>query len=438
MATDPVSRYDEDIIKGARDLDNWARSLQVYLEICTHCGVCSQVCHVYQSNPDRRASPAKRSDLLRSLYHSQATPLGRLFKRYRLTESDFNNWALDFYKCSGCRRCAQYCPLGIDNSVITRKARAILHALGKSPQRLVATQNLIDTFSNDLGMTYEAFLDAVGFLEQEIRDEKGVEVAIPVDQEADFLFVPPGSDLMTAAETLMGCALFFHAAGLRWTMSSKAFDGSNYGLFTGDEAYTRRKNKVLYDACIELKVKTLVMGECGHAYRVAKRLMPFFWGTLPFQVVSIFTLAEPYIRKGAIQLDPSANPMLVTYHDPCNYTRSCGMVEEPRTVLKACVENFVEMTPNRYENWCCGGGGGLAILDGREGLSAMNGSFHDYRVHIGGKKKLEQVKRTGADYVAAPCANCKRQLGLLMQYHGMDVQVGGIFDLLGNAAILNH
>jgi Fe-S oxidoreductase len=180
------------------------------------------------------------------------------------------------------------------------------------------------------------------------------------------------------------------------------------------------------------------MGECGHAYRVAKRLMPFFWGTLPFQVVSIFTLAEPYIRKGAIRLDPSANPMLVTYHDPCNYTRSCGMVEEPRTVLKACVENFIEMTPNRYENWCCGGGGGLAILDGREGLSAMNGSFHDYRVHTGGKKKLEQVKRTGADYVAAPCANCKRQLGLLMQHHGTDVQVGGIFDLLGKAAILNH
>ena len=75
-------------------------------------------------------------------------------------------------------------------------------------------------------------------------------------------------------------------------------------------------------------------------------------------------------------------------------------------------------------------------MDSREGLSAMNGSFHDFRVQIAGNKKLEQVKRTGAKYLAAPCANCKRQLDLLMQHHGMDVQVGGVFDLFRNAVIL--
>ena len=52
--------------------------------------------------------------------------------------------------------------------------------------------------------------------------------------------------------------------------------------------------------------------------------------------------------------------------------------------------------------------------------------------------KLEQVKATGAKYLAAPCANCKRQLMQLMDYHKMDVKVGGVFDLFDKAVILKN
>ena len=62
------------------------------------------------------------------------------------------------------------------------------------------------------------------------------------------------------------------------------------------------------------------------------------------------------------------------------------------------------MTPNREKNWCCGGGGGLAVMDGREGVAKLDGSFLDYRMAVG-KIKVDQIKATGANYVAAPCAN---------------------------------
>ena len=55
---------------------------------------------------------------------------------------------------------------------------------------------------------------------------------------------------------------------------------------------------------------------------------------------------------------------------------------------------------------------------------------------LAGRKKLEQVDRTGAAYVAAPCGNCKRQIRQLMEYHKREVEVGGIFDLLGKAIVL--
>ncbi len=61
----------------------------------------------------------------------------------------------------------------------------------------------------------------------------------------------------------------------------------------------------------------------------------------------------------------------------------------------------------------------------------------EFRMNVSGKKKLEQVKATGAKFVAAPCANCKRQLTQLMEHYEMDVEVGGVHDMIYRAIELN-
>jgi len=223
-------------------------------------------------------------------------------------------------------------------------------------------------------------------------------------------------------------------------MSYEACDAANMGLFTGDDPYMKAKNKVLHDACMKLGVKKLVIGECGHAYRIAKFIGGTnYWGKdIPYQITNIFYLAADLVKKGAFKLDKSRNPIPVTYHDPCNFARSTGLTEEPREIIRACVSDFREMTPNRDENWCCGGGGGLANLDSAEGVKKRETSFQEYRMNIGGKKKMEQIRATGAGYVAAPCANCKRHIDQLMEYHKMDVKVGGVFDLLNRALVLKN
>jgi Fe-S oxidoreductase len=422
------------------------RALQLYMDICAKCGTCAEQCHLSRADPQRRSNPAARSDLIRSLYKQNGSLLKSILRPLangngvKLTQEDLKTWVRDFYECSGCRRCAVYCPFGIDNSVITRAGRGILHALGMSPKSLVKTQVTADKFGNGAGQSYEAFMEAIRFLESELEEEHGIRIKIPVDEEAEILFVPPGVDLIAYPEALMGYAAFFHAAGLNWTMSSEAFDAANFGLFTGDDVHMKRKNKLLHEACLKLKVKKLVIGECGHAYRVAKRIGgSFFWGeNIPYEITSIFILAAEELRKGTIRLDPRKNPEPVTYHDPCNLARSCGVTEEPRELLKACVMDFREMTPNREYNWCCGGGGGLAVMDGKEGVIMRETTFLEYRMNVGGKMKLHQIRDTGAKYVAAPCGNCKRQLIQLMDYHGMGVRVGGVFELLDKAVVLNR
>jgi len=431
-------------VKAVKAIKDGPRVLQLYMDICAKCGTCAEQCHVSHGNPIRRTNPAFRSDRVRKLYNADRSIFGKVFSVLGgnngpvLDKDTLEEWVRDFYECSGCRRCAKFCPFGIDNSVITRKGRAILHVLGMSPSKMAETQEISDKFGNDEGQSYKAFLEAVRFLEEELLEEHGIPIKIPVDQQADVLFVPASADLISFPETKMGCATFFHAAGIQWTMSSEAFDGANFGLFTGDDEHMKRKNKLLHVACIKLKVKKLIIGECGHAYRIAKYIGGAnYWGKdIPYEITNIFTVAAEALRRGALKLDSSRNPMPVSYHDPCNFARSAGITEEPREILRACVQDYREMTPNRDLNWCCGGGGGLAVLDGFERVKKNEVTFLEYRMNVAGKKKLEQILATEAEYIAAPCANCKRQLMQLMEYHKLDVQVGGVFDLFDKAVIL--
>ena len=61
----------------------------------------------------------------------------------------------------------------------------------------------------------------------------------------------------------------------------------------------------------------------------------------------------------------------------------------------------------------------------------------EFRMEVSGVKKLEQIRDTGAEYVATACSNCKRQLTQLMEHHGDAVDVGGVHDMLSRSILIN-
>jgi Fe-S oxidoreductase len=405
---------------------NGPRALQLALTICAHCGQCATACQVSLASTTARTNPARRAELLRDA----------LSGRRPLDRQTLGEWVRDFHECTGCRRCAVFCPLGLDNSVLTRKARAILGELGLTPCRIAATQEASDRTGNNEGASEAAIRDMVRFLEGELREEHGADIRIPLDEPAEVLFATALSEIMGRPENLMGCATFFHVAGIPWTMSTRAFDAANFGLFSGDDAHMHRKNKRLHEACLALGAKRLVIGECGHAYRVAKYLGAFTAKPgQPYTVTDIFTEAVAVLRRGGLRLDPSRNTLAVTYHDPCNFARSGGIMDEPREILRACVTDFREMTPNRERNYCCGGGGGLAVLETAEGVDRED-TFYEFRMTVSGRKKYEQIAATGAAYVVAPCFNCLRQIEQLMDYYNGGACVGTVFELFDRAVVL--
>jgi Fe-S oxidoreductase len=79
------------------------------------------------------------------------------------------------------------------------------------------------------------------------------------------------------------------------------------------------------------------------------------------------------------------------------------------------------MTPKGKENYCCGGGGGTVSID----------EIRKFRTGVGGATKAEQLRRTDATLVVAPCANCKKQLREVCEDHGLEhAQVVGLHDLI--------
>ncbi len=426
----------EKIIQAIKAIDQGPKVLKLYMENCAKCGTCATQCPVYYGEQSKKYNPAARSDLIRSIFKRHCTTTGKLLgglagaREYR--DGEIEEWAEHFYTCTGCRRCATYCPMGIDNSVITRKGRAILDACGLTPDTMKKVVRISLETGNTDGASPQAFKAAIQFLEEEMKDEHGIDIEIPLDRKgAEYFYVPPSGDVLVNPEATTGIAKVFYVLGLqdKWTMSSQYFDGANYGLFTGNDADMKADNKPYIEEAKRLGCKTLFMGECGHAYRIMKMIMEpsKWWGELPFRIINCMEFTAQHIKEGRFKFDLSKNAQPVTYHDPCNFGRSCNIVEEPRIILKASCSDFREMYPNRGENWCCGGGAGLSAMD----------DIIKFRMEVSGQKKMAQIRATGAKYVAAACSNCKRQLSQLMEFHKEDIAVGGVHDMLSRAIMIN-
>jgi len=123
-----------------------------------------------------------------------------------------------------------------------------------------------------------------------------------------------------------------------------------------------------------------------------------------FKIVSVFELLKEYIETGRIKLDKSRHPQLTTVHDPCNYVRKSLMSfgdhhgETARWIVSQCCENMSEMCDSPLNNLCCGAGGGAWAMP----YTAERLAY--------GKMKADQIKKSGAELVVAPCHNCRDQI----------------------------
>ena len=259
------------------------RSLRVYMDACVHCGACSDKCHYFLGTEDPKNMPVARQDLMRQVYRRYFTFAGKHFPQLvgakDLTREVLDDWYSYYHQCSECRRCSVFCPYGIDTAEVTMAAREIMDSIGMGQKYSNEIIGKVHRIGNNLGIPGPALEDTLLGLEEDTKDETGLDVRFPLDVKgAEVLLVTPSADFFSEphVDSLIGYAKVFHAAGVSWTLSSMASEAGNFGMFIGNYEQLRKIALRIREAALELGVKRIVVGECGHAWRVAYS----FWNTL--------------------------------------------------------------------------------------------------------------------------------------------------------------
>ena len=216
------------------------RSLQVFLDACVKCGACTDKCHYYLGTADPKNMPVARQDLFRKVYRRYYTVAGKYLPKLvgaeDLTKEVLDDWYTYFHQCSQCRRCSVFCPYGIDTAEISMAAREIMDTIGLGQKYSNEIIGKVHKLGNNLGLPQPALANTLEGLEEDVEEETGVKVRFPLDEQgADVLLVTPSADFFAEphVDGLIGYGKVFHQAGINWTLSTRASEAANFGLFIG-------------------------------------------------------------------------------------------------------------------------------------------------------------------------------------------------------------
>ena len=410
-------------------------SAAAFLNSCVHCGLCADACHYHLADGDHRSIPAHKLNLVMSVFKRYFTGVGRrlpgVVKARNLDRLMVEAWIDSLFgRCTLCGRCTINCSIGIDISGMIRKARSVLASIGMVPPGLQSTVTTAIETGNNMGIPKQDWVDTVEWLTEELQDEvDDPGAALPLDLKgANFLYALNPREPKFFPLSLVAVGKIFYAAGESWTFSSDYYDVTNYGLYSGEDQVAGAISDRLVQSMKRLGTNSLIPGECGHGYNSNRWEAPEWLSkTYGFPVKSIIQILGDYIREGRIQLDPEKNTKPVTLHDPCNLVRLGGVVEEQRFVLKKAVSSFIEMSPNREKNFCCGGGGGQLAMT----------RFASRRIEAG-RIKAEQIKKTGAEVVVTPCHNCIDQLSELNREYDLKVEIKTVSEIVADALVIEE
>jgi Fe-S oxidoreductase len=316
------------------------------------------------------------------------------------------------WMCSMCGRCTYVCPMEINISGLVYEARK-LWPREERPKGILGSCDMAlrNESCSAMGAPPEDFRFVVEDVLEEVRETQPgwEELQAPIDKQgADFFVSQNSREPVTEPDEMVPLWKILHLAGVNWTYSCTAWGGENYCMFLADDENWKKIGTSTLETAANLGCKVYLNTECGHS------------------TFSVWEANRKWIKSGRLKVSSDWNRDLgikFTVQDPCNQIRkSYGdeQADKMRYVVKACVgeENFIDMVPNKSNNFCCGGGGGY-----------LQSGYTDAR-HQFGKIKFDQIIATGANYCLTPCHNCHAQIHDLAEHFGGDYHTTHLWTII--------
>jgi Fe-S oxidoreductase len=375
------------------------------LDACTECGRCTAVCPA--NTVGKQLSPRDLILDLRGLLRSHAVngEQASIISVAPATAPEA------LWSCTTCGACMEACPVFIEQMPkIVDLRRYLVMEEADFPDTMQDAITSLESRGHPFKGTQAGRLDwAAGLNVKTIGEVADAEV---------LLWVGCGGALLERNQKVVrATAQLLEKAGVKFAILGRE------EKCTGDPA-RRIGNEFLFEMLAKGNVETLaqynvkkIVTSCPHCFNTFRNEYPQFGGH--YEVYHHSEFLAQLVDDG--KLAPgAATEQRITYHDPCYLGRHNGVFDAPRQLVQIASRTApVEMSQNRAQAFCCGGGGGMSFVDEPK----------DKRVN---QHRAQQALDTGAEVVAVGCPFCMTMLedGIKARKGERAVQVLDVAELL--------
>ncbi|MGI6227787.1 MAG: (Fe-S)-binding protein [Peptococcales bacterium] len=391
------------------------------LNTCNKCGFCVQGCSVYKEHLNEAFGTRGRIRLIKAVADGE-------LERTPLYEKIINS-------CLMCEECSKNCPSGVPGHLLVQLAREDLAKIKglpftkKFPVEKVLPNNSLRKLS------FKSFRIGKGVIPQTV---KGINIkSLNIDKE-DFLTgfkpVKPPENPKFKVGFFVGCMMNHtmaeaaHALVRVLTKEGCEVIVPKDQRCCGTPAFVYGRSEVTKSAALNnvkafKGVDVIVTGcaSCGNMLKsYATKLFPEH--NQDQKLVTNFSnkvkdITQFLVDDLNISLDKMQSTIKgkVTYHDPCHLVRGQNISAQPRKILQELQGiEYVEM-PGASK--CCGASGMFQYFYPEEATSIS-------------RKKVENIKKTNADYLVTNCPACYQRIKGSLEQNNMPQKVMHIIELL--------
>jgi heterodisulfide reductase subunit D len=387
----------------------------IEIDACVQCGICAEHCVTYQQHQNEHIVPGEVIAAYGQRLRQKHGLFSSLIDRDPPDKLDEEAFGKALYTCTLCGRCREVCPVKIDTRDIRVSMRedAVREnfAPGAVDMAIDATkeERNVLKYPNIDRLMWAEFLDDVP--EEAYRDKEKADVVYFVGCMTSF-----SPAISSIAESNL--RLLYHA-GEDFALMGEEESCCGFPLIVGgasqDWQWLRERNVEKIKA-MEAKKIVFNCASCYHTYtHEYKELLP------EIEMLHFIEYLHQMVTQGKVNFKEMNAK--ITYHDPCDMGRGCGIFEEPREVIKAIPGiEFIEMPKNRRFGTCCGGGGDMEMVDA------------DLVTEVA-DTLVGEIEKTGADIVISGCGQCKRMILNAIKARKAKVKVMDTTELMLEAGI---
>ena len=378
----------------------------IQLQACTYCCLCADVCPAVAASKDAHLSGVYRLDALNRINRGRTGLLRRIFRNRAPTIEELNDFSDTVYRCTLCGRCQEVCPAGISLKDIWVSLRQDLVHSKTYPKK-------VDMIRKNLEESHNVFA--------EDNEERA-------DWVEDMPEAPEHGYIKERAEVVYftGCvSAYFPMAQNIPIALAEILDAAevDFTLLGGEEwccgfpllgAGLRERAKEYIDHNLEAvreKGASRVVFACPSCFQMWREHYP-----REFPIAHVTEFLKELLAANRVPLDELS--MTVAYHDPCDLGRAARVFEAPREIIRSLPGvKLIELSANRENCPCCGGGGNLEMID------------VDLFKDIAGQK-VEEVLKTNAEAVVTACQQCVRTMNTYVRRRKISLKVLDIVQLV--------